>query len=453
MFGYYTIFIRKLLANQVPPQLGLQPGSTLEEGVKVFHIFWIPIFPFGKTWVMKKDGESYKIPYEVATALTKMYGKTKTPWYAFIGIILAIVGGIGYKINDGMESSRRQAAYAEQEVKQQSEFLEKLAAPTTEDYYALKVSENKYAAAHVTAVGGDSVQLATFADGKTFSRANQNRVLEEFILARKDIKTDMVAIKDLEKATIPKDGKVSSAPLVLGAIEEGRIFSVEQVFRVPESKMPKLNVKDDAVAAAVGETFNTFINDPSIDASTAVLDSASINYLKEVYRLGEEGNYKRMRKFIDESDNSSVDYGMILHAHYTYFGGEKEKREKTGDKDFNTFIFFSKLINVGLWSIDEHVKTAKISNIRLTGNKEARGTVSLNSNILDSKKNMRFDVDFNFENDAWRINLPTTFKYTEHQIMNVGRNFQEGRKQYRQMIRTGLNDLDKQRDVNKLFFY
>jgi len=66
---------------------------------------------------------------------------------------------------------------------------------------------------------------------------------------------------------------------------------------------------------------------------------------------------------------------------------------------------------------------------------------------------MRFDVDFNFENDAWKINLPTTFKYTEHQIMNVGRNFQEGRKQYRQMIRTGLNDLDKKRDVNKLFFY
>jgi len=451
MFGYYTIFIRKFLASQVPPQLGLQPGSTLEEGVKVFHIFWIPIFPFGKAWVMKKDGESYKIPYEIETALTKMYGKTKTPWYAFIGIILAIVGGIGYKINDKMESSRRQTAYAAQEAKQQSEFLGNLAAPTTDDYYALKASESKYAAAHVTAVLGDSIELATLKDGSTFSRVNKHTVLEEFILARKDFRTDMVAIKDLQKAIIPEDGKVSPAPLVLGTIEEGRIFSLQQMFRV--TKMPTLDVKDDAATAAVEQTFNTFINDPSMDASTAVLDSASIRYLKEVYDLGEEGNYKKMRKFIDESANNSVDYGMILHAHYTYFGGAREKREKTTEKDFNTFIFFSKLINVGLWSIDDHIKTAKISDIRLTGKNEAKGTVELSSNILDNNKTMRFDVDFNFENDAWKINLPTTFKYTEHQIMNVGRNFQEGRKQYRQMIRTGLNDLDKKRDVNKLFFY
>ena len=453
MFGYYTIFIRKLLASQVPPQFGLQPGSTLEEGVKVFHIFWIPISPFGKDWVLKKDGDSYKVPYDVSTALTKIYGKSKTPWYSFIGIILAIVGGIGFKINEGMESSRRQAAFAEQKEKQESEFLNKLAAPNTDDYYALKAGESKYAAGHVTAVRGDSVELATIADGTTFSRVNKNSVLEEFILDRKDIQKDMVAISDLKKATIAKDSKVSTAPLVLGAIDEGRIFSVEQVFRVAASEMPKLSVRDEAVSLAVEKTFNTFINDPSVDTSVSVLDSASITYLREIYDLGESDNYKKMKKFIDESKYSSVDYGMVLHAHYTYFGGEKEKREKTGNLDFNTFIFFSKLINSGLWSIDDHVKKARISNIRLVGNNQASGTVSLNSNILDSQKNMRFDVDFNFENDNWKINLPTTFKYTENQIMNVGRNFQEGRKQYRQMIRTGLNDLDKQRDVNKLFFY
>lgn len=105
------------LLHKKPSELGLPSDLdahiTIEKRQEYFHLFWIPFFSVGQTWIMKKNGDKnrYDVPDEIKSHLQSNYPKHKAPWYtyflsytllvAFVGFVcLAIVNSIINKIDE-----------------------------------------------------------------------------------------------------------------------------------------------------------------------------------------------------------------------------------------------------------------------------------------------------------------------------------------------------------------
>ncbi len=64
---------------------------TIELRQRFFHVFWIPFFPIGQSWVMRRahDTNKYMVPAEWEAKINELGYQQSPPWYSFIGLILA----------------------------------------------------------------------------------------------------------------------------------------------------------------------------------------------------------------------------------------------------------------------------------------------------------------------------------------------------------------------------
>ncbi len=103
IFGWYAFTIKNYTRDELF-QLGIAPenmGFLIKQ--KVAHVFWIPLFPIGKQYVLKRDGKNYEMPGVLISKL-KSIETPKTPWYSFLLSILAIVVFIGVFFNETYDS-------------------------------------------------------------------------------------------------------------------------------------------------------------------------------------------------------------------------------------------------------------------------------------------------------------------------------------------------------------
>jgi hypothetical protein len=68
------------------------------------------------------------------------------------------------------------------------------------------------------------------------------------------------------------------------------------------------------------------------------------------------------------------------------------------------------------------------------------------SNNLDRQQTIYFQTIFNKEGEDWKINIPSTFSYTEKQI-EQGVHGSNRNKQYRKMVRDEILKLDSLKTV------
>lgn len=120
---------------------------TMSAFTNYAHIFWIPLFPFGKTVVSqcqhcKQVLNEKEMPSEFRTYLTELKGSTKTPVWTFAGLLL-----IGVLIGWGVYSSGKEAELNKALV----------ADPKAGDVYEVKTETNNYTLYQVTEVMGDTV--------------------------------------------------------------------------------------------------------------------------------------------------------------------------------------------------------------------------------------------------------------------------------------------------------
>ncbi|WP_394750667.1 hypothetical protein [Spongiimicrobium salis] len=138
VFGHNNFKIKSFSFRdlRIPQEPGAE-GIDFQVRQRYFHLFWIPFFPIGKLYVVKKKGDSnyYEMPQDIKSRIQQQ--GVKTPWYSFALLVLAFVGGIIFvgaeKLND---ISRENRFYENQAM---TKMMMKY--PTTGDYYKFKAYE------------------------------------------------------------------------------------------------------------------------------------------------------------------------------------------------------------------------------------------------------------------------------------------------------------------------
>lgn len=156
VFGWYSFNIKSFSANDLNLNPGEWPNTVFEVRQKVFHIFWIPVFSLGKEYVVRIQDRKYDMPDQIVSKI-KWKRKIRTPWYAFLFPILAVlipvIVGIYINIaeaamrNNRYHKEQKQYATVVSELQHQLHELKRnnylrlfnTAKPNSEDIILLKV--------------------------------------------------------------------------------------------------------------------------------------------------------------------------------------------------------------------------------------------------------------------------------------------------------------------------
>jgi hypothetical protein len=187
--------IKDVLSDQCP-NCGKQNSIDMHVFQKYAHIFWIPIFPMGKTGVCQCDHCKQvltlkEMPASLVISYENLKARAKTPVWMFSGLallaVLITIGFISGKQNDA-ENARL------------------ILTPQAGDIFEIKLGRKHYTLYKVDQVNGDSV----------FVQLN-------------DYETNKVAgLKDLKKKAYSEEVMVFSKAELKQMLEKGEIIDIER---------------------------------------------------------------------------------------------------------------------------------------------------------------------------------------------------------------------------------
>jgi hypothetical protein len=437
VYGYYTVSLKTVQASELPEEIPVEPGTTFRYGIKLAHLLFIPFFPLGKQWTMRRDGYSYEITPEAETLFEALYGTPKTPWYAFSGLILIGLFFL-YSTVDGMISSSREKAYlSEMKKEKQDEKIRGLKNPLVSDFYALKSSKGRYYGVKVDSTAGNQVWLRCITNDQGYGTHTESRIVSKYLIDKDRFFT----------ATVPKTSLLKSyqskKPLlkIKGLANQQPLTLVEVYNRDIHNKNTDLAIQDSETATEVAKALRQFINTNSIDSSLVMMDSSSKKYFADVLAASRKKEVTQIKQFIKASPHSSVTYALVMYAKYSYSKSLGKTPAKDMASDIKTFSFFSKLLGMGLWTMSDKIKKYTATSARLARKNTATVILSLPSNILERISSISFKVHFTYEKGKWKIDLPSTFSYTENQIAKVG-TYGNGPSLFRQKVREDLKEIN-----------
>ncbi len=136
VFGHNNFHIKSFTASElnIPQEEGGNEIS-FEVRQRYAHIFWIPFFPIGKIWGMRRAGDSnlYQMPEEIKTLIKTQMGGVGTPWYSYSIFILLMAAGAIYFLNDLQKEQRWEDRFYDRQA--ENNLL--IEYPTTGDCYIL----------------------------------------------------------------------------------------------------------------------------------------------------------------------------------------------------------------------------------------------------------------------------------------------------------------------------
>jgi len=238
-----------------------------------------------------------------------------------------------------------------------------------------------------------------------------------------------IAKKDLEKAL----NKVQNAINFRGVALTDLSIVLQTVDRVDRSFIDNELVrikKEQEIKVA----FNQFLVGTNLDSAVLSLDEASANYFEKVLTLAKEDDIAKIKTFVKQSKHPSVTYKYMLYTKYVYLKSMNKAKEEVSKADeFKEHVFFLKLVEQGLWSLRleaEAKKTLNNGRISFRGDNHASISVMTYSNMLTKSVPIHFTVNFNKQEGQWKINVPSTFAYTEKQIERAAMS-ESSKKKYR----------------------
>jgi len=237
IFGHYSFPIRTLQQAELPAQLNPGIGNKIQYTVRVAHIMFIPIFPFSKSWTLKKDGDHYKMSPEGIKVLNTLYGKKGMPWYAFAGPILLaafmIFGKIGTMFNGYSQASNFDSKI--------TAIQEKIGTPSTDDYYSMK-EEGFEKVYKVVAFTQDSIEFSMPTKNDRNRWSDRGRKVLFFENPAAPVKPKTIAKSDLERAISKNyDNRYGFKGIPLVGAEDGRMVVLKSIDRVDRSFKLSLN--------------------------------------------------------------------------------------------------------------------------------------------------------------------------------------------------------------------
>ncbi len=181
VFGHGSFSIKKYNpANlKIPSNSGWE-GVTIEIRQRYAHLFWIPFFPIGKLYGLKKPGEKdlYEMPEDLKTHIkTHFSSELKTPWYSWSLFYIGALVGLFFWVSDLRSSHRNKNSSKEYEARQEL----MIEYPTTGDYYHLSknYSENRYY--KVVADKGNKIEFITIPENNSLSETDKYEAFDEMV--------------------------------------------------------------------------------------------------------------------------------------------------------------------------------------------------------------------------------------------------------------------------------
>lgn len=140
VFGHNNFRIKSFLPQEAGLPASEYNNISFEVRQKYFHLFWIPFFPIGKIWGLKKEGtdELYVIPHEIETIVKKNVS-VSTPWYSFALFFVAFFAGLIFQLNV-MQKEQNREDYFYNSLEESKTLIQY---PTTGDFYEFSYYETK----------------------------------------------------------------------------------------------------------------------------------------------------------------------------------------------------------------------------------------------------------------------------------------------------------------------
>ena len=133
--------------SMVCPHCGQTGTTVLSVYSKYAHIFWIPIFPVGRTAYSqcahcKQVLEQNKMSPELQRESNNLKAQTRTPIWQFAGVVL-IAALVGFSMYASGQAAKDRQEY--------------IANPMTGDIYNIKTEDKNYTTFKIVSVTADSV--------------------------------------------------------------------------------------------------------------------------------------------------------------------------------------------------------------------------------------------------------------------------------------------------------
>jgi hypothetical protein len=161
VFGLGSLKLKSFTPEELKIQDLVPANSSIELRNKYFHLFWIPLFPVRKVWVINLAGKHYSVSEEAAKAIETKKHLKRTPFYLFSGLILLIGAAV---VIGGWNSLLKQKGinHTRSMIKKDIEAINKKIEETdTSDFFLFtQISiPDKSCLMKVIAVKGDLIQF------------------------------------------------------------------------------------------------------------------------------------------------------------------------------------------------------------------------------------------------------------------------------------------------------
>lgn len=450
VFGYYHINLRSLDPKAIP-ELGPVPGK-ISEKLKVGHMLWIPFFPMGKKWVLEANGEMYELNPKAKMALQEKLGPSKTPWYAFTGLIAIPVLIVGFMLFNFVEDRARKKNY-EARIKQESGVLmAKINDPQKDDVFFFE-SRGKTVPAKVNYSTADSIFFLAPLDNErdkkfwqekwAMAYFNSDNPTQEVAFAREDLK------KTFKQEITTKVEGLPAGKLPL----KGKFKLKKVVTNDPDAPAP---IVDAALSAHVKKEFEHFLEHRgNQDSLMALMDSKSKEYFQNLQETARKSDADVIKYIKSNRKMPNIVYELMLNTKHVYqFGMEKSAEGKSAEEKLSSYVFFLRLLERGFLSLgNENMKNIKVKGVDLPAKDLAIINVSARSNILQRPKDVVFRVALRKEDGRWKVNIPSSFSFTERQISGDFVIESGGKKQWRDLVLTRFAELGQDIALDDAWFY
>lgn len=173
---------------------------SIEVRQKMFHVFWIPVFPVGKVYAFRKNNTLYELP-EQLIELIKSKEKIPVAWYSFALPILVMIGLLGSFVVEKYErytSYQKAKTRFEEKTNSMMNDLKKL---TTNHYIKVQetgdydYSNSKYL--KVISIKNNDVYVSLFQSGLDSYNAKTFEIENSYLLAAPTCDTLKLSLNDL----------------------------------------------------------------------------------------------------------------------------------------------------------------------------------------------------------------------------------------------------------------
>jgi len=149
IYGVRSTQLAKEIITDKCSGCGTQNSTELYVFQKYAHVFWIPLFPVGKTVVSechhcKQVLKQKEMPSALISSYEKIKSQTKTPVWTFAGLaVFAVI--LLLDLSTTRKNDKENAQY--------------ILAPKSGDILEIKTKENQYTVYKIDEVQGDSVLI------------------------------------------------------------------------------------------------------------------------------------------------------------------------------------------------------------------------------------------------------------------------------------------------------